>query len=71
MGQGQDVKFDAAALAALVASYQSHARFEEAQLLPLAKQILGRNDNHMAALGMSLHLRRALPGVMERFGHRV
>ena len=71
VAQGQDVKFDAAALTALVASYQSHARFEEAQLLPLAKQILGRNDNHMAALGMSLHLRRALPGVMERFGHRV
>ena len=27
--------------------------------LPLAERILGRNGNHMAALGLALHLRHA------------
>lgn len=41
----------------LVNSYQTHATFEETQFLPLACTILGRNSNHMAALGLSLHMR--------------
>jgi hemerythrin-like domain-containing protein len=71
VAQGHDTTLDTAALAALVSRYKGHARFEETQFLPLSKAILGRNDNHMAALGVSLHMRRALPGVMERFGHRI
>ena len=31
---------------------------------PLAERILGRNDNHMAALGMSLHMRHLHPRVI-------
>ena len=54
-----------------MAHYKAHARFEEQQFLPLSKTILGRNGDHMAALGVSLHMRRALPGVMERYGHRI
>ena len=41
----------------LVSAYRHHAQTEERQFLPLSQQILGRNGNHMAALGLSLHLR--------------
>ena len=46
---------------ALVAAYLAHADFEEEAFLPLAATVLGRNDNHMAALGLSLHMRHAPP----------
>jgi hemerythrin-like domain-containing protein len=42
---------------ALVRTYLAHARYEEERFLPLAERILGRDGNHMAALGMALHLR--------------
>lgn len=71
VAKGHDTALDTDALAALVAHYRGHARFEETQFLPLAQRILGRNGDHMAALGVSLHLRRAMPGVMQRFGHRI
>lgn len=41
----------------LVSQYRAHARFEESDYLPLAEKILGRNANHMSALGLSLHMR--------------
>ena len=71
IAKGHEAALDTDALAALVAHYKAHARYEEQQFLPLSKTILGRNGDHMAALGVSLHMRRALPGVMERFGHRI
>jgi hemerythrin-like domain-containing protein len=43
----------------LVSQYLAHAGFEEQHFLPLAQEILGRNSNHMAALGMTLHMRHA------------
>lgn len=43
----------------LAALYAAHARFEEEEFLPLADAVLGRDRNHMAALGVSLHLRKA------------
>ncbi len=48
----------------LVAAYVAHAAFEEQVFLPLARDILARDDAHMAALGLSLHLRHAprIPG---------
>jgi hemerythrin-like domain-containing protein len=52
-------------ISTLVIQYKAHARFEEAEFLPLAQGILARNANHLAALGMSLHMRHAqvdLPG---------
>ena len=52
-------------LASLIAQYKEHARFEETEFLPLSEQILGRNNHHMAALGLSLHMRHQ-PKV---FGH--
>jgi len=42
---------------ALVTQYRAHAQYEETEVLPLAQVILGRNTNHMAALGLSLHMR--------------
>jgi hypothetical protein len=41
-----------------VRDYTQHAMFEEKELLPLAQTILERNGNHLAALGVALHLRR-------------
>jgi hypothetical protein len=44
---------------ALVHAYRRHAAFEELEFLPLARDILERDGNHVAALGLSLHLRHA------------
>ena len=55
MGQPADV--DPQDVRSLVAQYQAHARFEEQEFLPLSEQILSRNSDHMAALGLSLHMR--------------
>ena len=56
---GKPVQLDSKAVNGLAASYLQHAKFEEQVFLPLAESILGRDDNHMAALGMSLHMRHA------------
>jgi hypothetical protein len=56
---GKDADIDALVLAELVGAYDAHARVEETQFLPLAERILGRDSNHMAALGVSIHLRHA------------
>jgi len=52
-------ELDLDAVEKLVQAYAAHARFEEEHFLPLAETILGRDGNHMAALGLSLHLRHA------------
>lgn len=56
---GKPCEVNAGDVADLMRLYGAHAEFEERQFLPLAQDILGRNDNHMAALGLSLHLRHA------------
>lgn len=71
VAKGQDSELDAQAVAELVASYRGHAQYEEAVFLPLSQQILSRNANHMAALGMSLHMRHVLPEVLARYGSRI
>jgi len=67
--KGQEVQLDTEGLARLVERYAAHARYEEQIFLPLARDVLGRNANHLAALGVSLHMRHALPQVMDRYGH--
>jgi len=57
--RGKPAEVDALVAGELVSAYLMHANFEEACFLPLAEQILGRDGNHMAALGLSLHLRHA------------
>lgn len=59
VARGQDAQLDEAALGQLVQQYRQHALLEENEFLPLAETILGRNSNHMAALGLSLHMRHA------------
>lgn len=68
VARGRDATLDAPGVAAFVARYRGHAAHEEQVFLPLASVILGRNGNHMAALGLSLHARHALPEVLRRFG---
>ena len=63
VAKGQDADLDVDEVHALVAAYASHAAFEEAEFLPLSQSILGRNDHHMAALGLSLHMRHTPPVV--------
>ncbi len=59
VAKGQDANLDTDLLEGLVRDYQAHAQYEEREFLPLCETILGRNSNHMAALGLSLHLRHA------------
>ena len=56
---GKPAQLDGPAIAELVRAYAAHARFEEEQFLPVAQEVLGRDGNHMAALGLSLHMRHA------------
>lgn len=59
VAKGQDSDLDAGELSLLVSQYTAHARFEEAEYLPLAHDILSRSSQRMAALGLALHLRHA------------
>ena len=60
---GKPGEVSARDVADLMRLYAAHAAYEESHFLPLAQDILGRNGNHMAALGLSLHLRHAPPVV--------
>jgi hypothetical protein len=59
VSKGQESQLDLAKLEQLVLRYAAHADTEEREFLPLAEKVLGRNSNHMAALGLSLHMRHA------------
>lgn len=63
MARGQSCRIDPAAIDKLVGIYRAHAEFEETEFLPLSETILSRNSNHMAALGLSLHVRHVTVGV--------
>lgn len=69
IAKGQHGELDGSRVAALVELYHAHASYEEQSFLPLSQDILGRDGNHMAALGMSLHMRHAMPEVLKRYGH--
>ncbi len=64
VSKGQSTELDVGDVQRLVTEYQAHAHYEETEFLPLSEQILGRNSNHMAALGLSLHMRhvKTVPG---------
>ena len=57
IAKGHEADLDPGAIAQLIGGYRAHAAAEEAEFLPLAQTILGRNSNRMAALGLSLHMR--------------
>lgn len=67
VANGEEVEIDPAAIRELVDSYQEHARDEEKAFLPLARDILSRHSNDMAALDMSLHLSHSVPRLMKRW----
>jgi hemerythrin-like domain-containing protein len=66
--RGHDVTVDVATCSTLVGEYRAHADFEEAVFLPVAQNILGRNSDHMAALGLALHIRHATHEIRHKFG---
>jgi len=57
LAKGQDADLNVQDLNRLVETYSAHASYEEAEFLPLAQTILARDSNHMAALGLSLHMK--------------
>jgi len=57
VAKGQQSDISAADIGRLVSQYRAHAEFEEQAFLPLSQIILGRNSNHLSALGLSLHMR--------------
>ena len=61
VAKGQSTDLDISEVQRLVTEYTAHAHYEETDFLPLSETILGRNSNHMAALGLSLHMRHAKP----------
>ncbi len=61
VARGQPTDLDSVLLQRLVHDYADHAAYEERHFLPLSETILGRNSNHMAALGLSLHMRHVKP----------
>jgi hemerythrin-like domain-containing protein len=71
VAKGHDSDLDGNEVRELVEVYQAHASYEEREFLPLAQQILSRNANHLAALATSLHVRHAMPAVMQRFASRI
>lgn len=61
VAQGRDTRLETVDLERLVQQYAAHAAFEEAEFLPLSHAILGRDANHLQALGLSLHMRHLPP----------
>ena len=57
VAKGQAAGISVADIERLVSRYRAHAAFEEQAFLPLSQAILGRNSHHLAALGLSLHMR--------------
>ncbi len=57
--KGTSPEVDAEMMEEIVRKLLRHARYEEVVFLPLAERILSRNGDHMAALGLALHLRHA------------
>lgn len=57
VAKGQPSEVSVADIERLVSQYRAHAEFEEQAFLPLSQTILGRNSNHLSALGLSLHMR--------------
>ena len=57
VAKGKSANVSVSDIEILVANYHAHAQLEETQFLPLAQSILERNANHIASLGMALHMR--------------
>ena len=63
VAKGKDADIEVEDIRDLVTQYKAHTTFEEAEFLPLSQQILTRDSHHMAALGLSIHMRHSKPKV--------
>jgi hemerythrin-like domain-containing protein len=59
VAKGRDSSVNVTDIELLVSRYRAHAHCEETEFLPLSQTVLSRNANHMAALGLSLHMRHS------------
>ena len=57
IAHGNPANLDLALMQQLVTNYTAHAKYEEDAFLPLSRDILGRQGEHLAALGLRLHMR--------------
>lgn len=57
VAKGKKGDFGGGEVDALVRDYGAHAMFEEQEVLPTSERSLSRNSDHMAALGLSPHVR--------------
>jgi hemerythrin-like domain-containing protein len=71
VARGHDTDLEAGAVQRLVDLYLAHAAFEEQAFLPLSHTILSRDSNHLAALGIAVHMRHSVPEALARWGHRI
>ncbi len=71
LANGRDASFIAEDVHTLVKRYGAHAAYEEQEFLPLSQTILMRDSKHMSALGLSIHMRHALPEALARFARRI
>ena len=55
---------DSALLQELVKRFNEHVRIEEVEFLPFAQQVLARQGEHMAMLGLTLHRRHEAAEIM-------
>ena len=67
IAKGAEVALDTQNISELIRLYRAHAAYEEKEFLPLSQEILSRKNNDLAALGMSLHMRHAMPEVLRRY----
>jgi hypothetical protein len=68
---GQDAALDAAAVSELAENYQAHAVYEEAVFLPMAHEVLARDERALAALRESLRSRAEMHEMVRRIGKTV
>jgi hemerythrin-like domain-containing protein len=57
-------RLDSALLQELVRRFNEHVRAEEEEFLPFAQQVLARQANDMAMLGLALHRRHEVEEIM-------
>jgi hemerythrin-like domain-containing protein len=59
-------ELNAALLEELVKRFNDHVRTEEVEFLPFAQEVLARQGEHMAMLGLEMHQRHEAEAIMVR-----
>jgi hemerythrin-like domain-containing protein len=66
VARGYLPRLDSALLHELVERFNAHVRVEEEQFLPFAQQVLARQAEDLAMLGLTLHRRHETADIMSR-----